>query len=61
VGKRRAPEGAYLDTKASEFVCRHCGAREPVGLPIDVRVLADGAKAFGDAHARCAQQQVARG
>lgn len=48
-----APVALYYDVDPPEFRCARCGARQPLALPADVRMVAAFARAFTAAHRRC--------
>ncbi len=49
---------AVWDTKANALLCKHCGGRHPLPLPMDLSMAAKKAKAFGMLHQDCKPKAV---
>lgn len=52
----KRPDHAVFDFKRNELACRHCGAAEPVMMPINASVLVLKSNAFLEQHEGCVAQ-----
>lgn len=48
-----APDHVVFDFQRGEMACRHCGAAQPVAMPISVTVLVEQTNAFLSLHELC--------
>lgn len=50
--------GDHVRLLQKQFWCSHCGASEPLNLPVEVRALAERGKAFMAKHRRCKKPEA---